>query len=376
MGYFVPAAEHLRNDTGLPISPAGLSTVTAIQVRELRKSYGGPRPSTACRSTSRRARSTRCSVTTGPASRRSSRSWKATALARPARSACSVSTRPVAGRDVPGPDRHRAPVVGRRDRAHRPRGGRAVRLGVPPAAPGRRGDRPGRPRRQGVGQRIDTLSGGQKRRLDLALGIVGRPERAVPRRADDRLRCRRAPQVVGADRRTLPARHDGAADDPLPRRGGAPRRPRRRAARGTLVAEGTPGGAHRPAGRHRRVVHASSAPTSPRSAGVLPTGPSSQRSARRVHDDRPDRDVHAVTGWAMERGVAARRARRCRARRSRTCSSASPTADADARRRRRRRERRRRVARRRRGSCCARSTPSCACSGARRSRCSSRSCCR
>jgi hemoglobin len=23
MGYFVPAAEHLRNDTGLPITPAG-----------------------------------------------------------------------------------------------------------------------------------------------------------------------------------------------------------------------------------------------------------------------------------------------------------------------------------------------------------------
>ncbi len=49
MAYFVPAAEHLRNDTGLPISSArpgtGLSgirsrTMAAIEVRDLHKRYG------------------------------------------------------------------------------------------------------------------------------------------------------------------------------------------------------------------------------------------------------------------------------------------------------------------------------------------------
>ena len=39
-----------------------------------------------------------------------------------------------------------------------------------------RGDRAGRPHRQAARRGPSTLSGGQRRRLDVALGIVGRPE--------------------------------------------------------------------------------------------------------------------------------------------------------------------------------------------------------
>ena len=47
-------------------------------------------------------------------------------------------------------------------------------------------------------QRVGTLSGGQRRRLDLALGHRRSPGAAVPRRADDRVRPGGAPPGVGA----------------------------------------------------------------------------------------------------------------------------------------------------------------------------------
>ena len=76
-------------------------------------------------------------------------------------------------------------------------------------------------------QRVGHLSGGQRRRLDLALGIVGIARPALPRRADDRVRPGRPSPRVGARPRALLGWDDGAADDALPRRGRAPRRPRR-----------------------------------------------------------------------------------------------------------------------------------------------------
>ena len=47
--------------------------------------------------------------------------------------------------------------------------------------------------------RVKTLSGGQKRRLDLGVALVGDPGARLPRRADDRLRPRGAPRGVGDD---------------------------------------------------------------------------------------------------------------------------------------------------------------------------------
>ena len=116
-----------------------------------------------------------CSVTTGRASRRSSRSWKATAVATAARSVCSVSTRFV---EVVPTGTGSASCSSRR--ASRPSSPCTRRSSCTRSAYRRR-----RPVDEVIGlvglddkasARIHTLSGGQKRRLDLALGIVGRPE--------------------------------------------------------------------------------------------------------------------------------------------------------------------------------------------------------
>ena len=58
-----------------------------------------------------------------------------------------------------------------------------------------------------------------------------RPGDPLPRRADDRLRSRRPPRRLGRDPLAALARQDDPADDALPRRGRAARRPGRRPAR-------------------------------------------------------------------------------------------------------------------------------------------------
>jgi ABC-type ATPase involved in cell division len=77
--------------------------------------------------------------------------------------------------------------------------------------------------------RVKTLSGGQRRRLDLALGLIGDPE-PLPRRADHWLRPR-ARRAAWEMIRSLRALEDGAAHDALPRRSRAARRPSGRFAR-------------------------------------------------------------------------------------------------------------------------------------------------
>ena len=85
---------------------------------------------------------------------------------------------------------------------------------------------------------VSTLSGGQRRRLDIALGMVHAPGRALPRRALDRARPPEPRQPPGADPHPARgARHHDRADHPLP---GGGRRPR------------PAGDRHRPRARHRR----------------------------------------------------------------------------------------------------------------------------
>ena len=131
--------------------------------------------STGCRSTSRRARCSHCSARTAPARRRRSRSSRGTARRTGAPPPCSATTR------------------GRRERAFRERIGIVLQeagfeedftvvelLRLQRQMYARRLDADALVDLVGLGDkrkaRVSTLSGGQRRRLDLALGLVGDPE--------------------------------------------------------------------------------------------------------------------------------------------------------------------------------------------------------
>ena len=150
--------------------------------------------------------------------------------------------------------------------------------------------------------RIHTLSGGQKRRLDLALGIVGRPEvlfldepttgfDAAARRKSWELiedLCRLGTTVLLTTHYLDEAEH-------LADRVGV-------LSRGTLVAEGTP--AELTAGQGDTVVAFTLVGAElGEMDGVLP--PNASRNGQRVEftSTDPTRDVHAVTGWVIERGA-------------------------------------------------------------------------
>lgn len=150
--------------------------------------------------------------------------------------------------------------------------------------------------------RIHTLSGGQKRRLDLALGIVGRPEvlfldepttgfDAAARRKSWELieeLCRLGTTVLLTTHYLDEAEH-------LADRVGV-------LSRGTLVAEGTP---DELTGRQGDTVVSFTLVGAEYDdmVGVLP--PNTSRNGQRVEftSTDPTRDVHAVTGWAIEHGA-------------------------------------------------------------------------
>ena len=75
--------------------------------------------------------------------------------------------------------------------------------------------------------KIDSLSGGLKRRLTIARGLLNSPKILVPRRADHGPRPAGAPPRLAEAAPPEGARGDDAADDALHGRGGAPLRPDR-----------------------------------------------------------------------------------------------------------------------------------------------------
>ncbi len=152
-------------------------------------------------------------------------------------------------------------------------------------------------------QRVGTLSGGQRRRLDLALGIVGRPsllfldepttgfDPAARRQAWDLVR-----ELCSGGTTVLLTTHYLDEAEHLADRVGV-------LAAGRMVAEGTPeelvGGSGTTVVRFDLPAGTGAADL----AGVVPSGASVGPDRVEFTTTSPTSAVHAVTGWALERGV-------------------------------------------------------------------------
>ena len=150
--------------------------------------------------------------------------------------------------------------------------------------------------------RVKTLSGGQRRRLDLALGLVGDPDLLFldePTTGFDPSARRRAWDLVdglrGLGKTVLLTTHYMDEAEHLADRVAV-------VAGGRLVALGTP--AELGAGAHGAVV-SFRLPAGIGLADLPPLGgvPVADGLAWELTTTRPTEALHALTGWALERGV-------------------------------------------------------------------------
>ena len=198
-------------------------------------------------------------------------------------------------------------------RASRPSSTSAKRSSCTGAVPRRRARRRGDRARRARGKvdaRIGTLSGGQQRRLDLALGIIGRPDVLFldePTTGFDAAARRRSWDLIesscGCGTTVLLTTHYLDEAEHLADRVGV-------LAAGRLIAEGTPAeliGRETAARWCRSPLVGARGRAMP---GDVDAGAAEvQRPTRRVHD-RPIRrpTSHAVTGWALGTRARTRRA--------------------------------------------------------------------
>ncbi len=152
--------------------------------------------------------------------------------------------------------------------------------------------------------RVKTLSGGQQRRLDVALGLDRRPRAAVPRRADHRLRSVGPPPGVGRRAATWPS---------WARRSCSPRTTWTRRRRSPIASIVIAAGPDRRRG-HARVDRSdgrdlaktvssfSLPPGAP--IGDLPVAVDASTATHVPHRHaEPTAMLHTLTGWALERGI-------------------------------------------------------------------------
>jgi ABC-2 type transport system ATP-binding protein len=152
-------------------------------------------------------------------------------------------------------------------------------------------------------QRVGTLSGGQRRRLDLALGIVGRPALLFldePTTGFDPAARRQAWEVIrqlcsGGTTVLLTTHYLDEAEHLADRVGVL--------AAGRLVAEGSP--EELIGGSGTTVVRFDLPPGTVAAdlAGVVPAGATVGPERVEFTTDVPTAAVHTVTGWALGRGI-------------------------------------------------------------------------
>ena len=160
----------------------------------------------------------------------------------------------------------------------------------------------------GLGEKLDervrTLSGGQRRRLDLAMGIVGRPDLLFldePTTGFDPAARRNAWELIrelGSGGTTvLLTTHYLEEAEHLADRVGV-------LVSGRLVAEGTPdelisGGARATTVRFELPAGVDAADV----LAIVPAGATARNGRVEFATVTPTADVNAVTGWALARGI-------------------------------------------------------------------------
>ncbi|TMF14657.1 MAG: ABC transporter ATP-binding protein [Chloroflexi bacterium] len=148
--------------------------------------------------------------------------------------------------------------------------------------------------------RVKTLSGGQQRRLDVALGLVGDPELIFldePTTGFDPSARRNAWEIIRNLRRLgktiLLTTHYMDEAQYLADRICV-------IARGLVVAQGTPEALR--AGTERRTLIRFAIPRGV-DLETLPLHPASSDGVATIETTNPTRAVHEVTSWALERGL-------------------------------------------------------------------------
>ena len=152
-------------------------------------------------------------------------------------------------------------------------------------------------------QRVGTLSGGQRRRLDLAMGIVGSPDLLFldePTTGFDPAARRSAWELIrrmsaGGTTVLLTTHYLDEAEHLADRVGVL--------VAGRLVAEGTPEQLIGRTGTTRVAFEVPAGVAPADLAGIVPADASVHHGRIEFTTSAPTAAVHAVTGWALERGV-------------------------------------------------------------------------
>ena len=198
-------------------------------------------------------------------------------------------------------------------------------------------------------RKVGGYSGGMKRRLDLALALVHRPQHPLPRRADDRARPAEPHRALGGGRAARPrGRRHRLPDDAVPRGGRRARRPgrdhrprqdRRRGHSGGAQGRDRPAQHPRdpaprtrpsadPGAARRGSARSSAASATSRCGSATASGwPTCPRDGRERHRRRRRRAPRADARRRVprqDRAVARGRRRRGRARRRRAAAMSAP----------------------------------------------------